>query len=88
MSSSARRDASSTTSSATASSSRASRPELTREEAVEEIRRNREQELARLEALAARNVAATPDRGLQSIAQIQGRLGGIESGALRQEQVP
>lgn len=66
----------------------ASRPELTREEAVEEIRRNREQELARLDALAARNVAATPDRGLQSIAQLQGREGGLQSGALRQEQLP
>jgi hypothetical protein len=64
----------------------ASRPELTREEAAEEIQRNRERELQRLEALASRNVAATPDRGLQSIAQLQGREGGLQSGAVRREE--
>lgn len=66
----------------------ASRPELTREEAVEEIRQNRELELQRLEELATRNVAATPDRGLQSIAQIQGREGGLQSGAVRRQENP
>lgn len=58
-------------------------PELTREEAEEMIAANLGAYASRLEQLVSRNVAADPARGVQSIAQIQGREGGLASGEAR-----
>lgn len=60
----------------------AARPELTREEAAEEIDANREAEIQRTAQLAERN---QPQLGQvpESIAQLQGRLGGQTSGDVR-----
>lgn len=62
------------------------RPELTRAEAEEEIAANLSEYTTRIAELAARNVAADPARGVQSIAQLQGREGGRQSGAVRREE--
>lgn len=59
------------------------RPELTRAEAEAEIAANLSEYTARIASLAERNVAADPARGVQSIAQLQGREGGIASGETR-----
>lgn len=66
----------------------ASRPELTRQEAEEELQANLDAYAARIEMLAARNVAADPEQGIQSIAQLQGRQGGQASGIARNEEAP
>ena len=58
-------------------------PEFTREEADELIAANLGAYASRLEQLVSRNVAADPARGVQSIAQIQGREGGRASGEVR-----
>ncbi|MCY0990635.1 hypothetical protein OV203_26060 [Nannocystis sp. ILAH1] len=63
----------------------AARPELTREEAAEEIDSNREAEIERTAQLAERNqpeLGQVPD----SLAQLQGRLGGQQSGEARREE--
>lgn len=60
-----------------------SRPELTRAEAEEEIASNLDQYATRLEWLASRNVSTDPARGVESIAQLQGRAGGVASGEAR-----
>ena len=60
-----------------------SRPEFTRLEAEEEIAANLDQYAQRLEWLASRNVSMDPARGVQSIAQLQGRAGGVASGEAR-----
>lgn len=59
------------------------RPEMTRAEVEELIAANLDFYAARLEELARRNVTMDPERGVQSIAELQGRLGGQTSGAVR-----
>lgn len=63
----------------------ASRPELTRDEAEEELQANLDAYATRIEQLTARNIAADPSKGIQSVAQLQGREGGIASGESRNE---
>ena len=60
-----------------------SRPELTRAEAEEELAANIDAYAKRLEELASRNVSMDAQRGVQSIAQVQGREGGTVSGDVR-----
>lgn len=59
------------------------RPEITYDEAREEIEARLAAHIARLEELASRNVTMDAARGAQSIAQLQGRVGGEKSGAAR-----
>lgn len=61
-------------------------PELTPEEAAEIRERNMEAEVQRLERLASRNVSGDPANGLQAIAQLHGRVGGLMSGEARREE--
>lgn len=61
------------------------RPELDRREAEEEIAANLADYATRLEWLASRNVSTDPERGVESIAQLQGREGGRASGEVRRE---
>lgn len=63
----------------------AARPELTREEADETQRQNLEDYIARIEPLVSRNIPgqAPAASGHQTIAQQQGRQGGIASGETR-----
>lgn len=63
-------------------------PELTRDEADELIRDNLGAYAARLESLVARNVSTDPARGVESIAQVQGREGGLASGDARRAYAP
>ena len=63
-------------------------PELTREDAEALIQSNLDAYATRLEQLVSRNVAADPARGVQSIAQIQGREGGLASGDARAADAP
>lgn len=58
-------------------------PELSREEVDELIAANLDAFAKRSEALAARNVSTDALRGAESIAQLQGRLGGLVSGETR-----
>jgi hypothetical protein len=62
------------------------RPELTREEATRVIDSNYQDYAARLEFIASRNVTMDPERGVQSIAEVQGREGGRRSGEVRRAQ--
>lgn len=64
----------------------AARPELTRAEAEEEIDANRLAEIKRTELLAARNQPAELGQVPESIAQLHGRIGGQQSGAVRREE--
>lgn len=59
------------------------RPELTRAEAEEEIDANRQAEIDRTAQLAARNQPGDLGQVPESIAQLQGRLGGQASGLAR-----
>lgn len=59
------------------------RPEMTRQEVEEMIAANLDFYARMLEDLARRNVSMDPERGVQSIAELQGRLGGQVSGAVR-----
>lgn len=63
----------------------AARPELTPAEAAEEIDANRLAEIERTEQLAARNQPAL-GQVPESLAQLQGRLGGERSGEVRREE--
>lgn len=58
-------------------------PELTPAEAEELVTEKQGIYARRLEAQVSRNVASDPARGLQSIAQLQGRAGGVASGEAR-----
>lgn len=58
-------------------------PELTPDEAAEFVSERQTIYAQRLEAQVSRNVASDPARGLQSIAQLQGRAGGVASGEAR-----
>ncbi|HEY8376604.1 MAG TPA: hypothetical protein VIK91_08955, partial [Nannocystis sp.] len=62
------------------------RPELTHAQATEELDERLDEYTARIAALAERNVSADPARGVQSIAQLQGRIGGQASGEARREE--
>lgn len=64
----------------------ASRPELSPDEAAEILQSNLDAYATRIEQLTSRNIAADPARGVQSVAQLQGREGGIASGVSRNEE--
>lgn len=60
------------------------RPEMSRQEVEELIAANLDFYARMLEDLARRNVSMDPERGVQSIAELQGRLGGQASAEARQ----
>lgn len=64
----------------------AARPELTRVEVQEEIAANLKTYADRNEALASRNAPADASQAGNTLAQHQGREGGIESGVVRNEE--
>lgn len=57
------------------------RPELTREQAEQIVADNMSRHLARVDALAARNIPAGTDAALETVAQAQGRTGGLTRAA-------
>lgn len=57
------------------------RPELTREQAEQWIADNLDRYTARIDTLAARNIPATQSDAVESVAQAQGRLGGLTKAA-------